>query len=268
MKHKSRKIPLHRLLVDQGRCASEKEARGWIMAGKVIVDNQRIDKAGWPVPVTSDIRIKGQSKYVGKGGFKLEGALLDFGVDVSGIVALDAGAATGGFTDCLLLNGASKVYAVDVGFGALVGKLRSDSRVVNLEKTNLSDLKRDQLMPPPALGTMDLSYLSLKKAIPILANLLEPHGEMICLVKPLFEVSDARARRTGIIKEGSSYEEMLDDLLAFVGGLGIQTRGLTHSHVTGSRGTLEFFIHLAKSPSAAPSTFDVRHVVDSALELK
>ncbi len=260
-------MPLFQQLVNRGLCAGEKEARGWIMAGKVIVDNQRIDKAGQPVSVASDIRIKGQRKYVGRGGPKLEGALSDFKMDVSGIVALDAGAATGGFTDCLLKNGASKVYAVDVGFGTLAGKLRNNKRVVNLERTNISDLKPDELKPSPSLVTVDLSYLSLKKAIPILTDLLQPDGEMLCLVKPLFEVPDPQARRTGIIEHASSYVEMLEDLLGFVRHMGIQPRGLTHSHVTGSKGTLEFFVYLAGDHSGTPLGFDVRHTVDDAQKL-
>jgi 23S rRNA (cytidine1920-2'-O)/16S rRNA (cytidine1409-2'-O)-methyltransferase len=268
MKQKPRKMPLHQLLVDRGLCIDEKDARSWIMAGKVIVDDQRIDKAGQSVPETANVRLKGLSKYVGKGGFKLEGALSDFSIDVSGKVALDAGAATGGFTDCLLQNGASKVYSVDVGFGALVGKLRNDERVVNLERTNISDIQPGHLNPQPALGTVDLSYLSLKKGIPIFSSLLEPDGELICLVKPLFEVSDSKARRTGKIAKTSHYSDMLRDLLRFVDSIGLQTCGLTHSHIPGGKGTLEFFLHLSKTLSSPSHDFDIEAVVDAALLLR
>lgn len=268
MKHKSKKTPLHQLLVNRGLCSNRKEAQGWIMAGKVIVDNQRIDKTGHKVPETAELRIKGLSKYVGKGGYKLEGALSDFSIDVSGKVAVDAGAATGGFTDCLLQNGASKVYSVDVGFGALVGKLRNDKRVVNLEKTNISDIEPGQLIPQPALATVDLSYLSLKKGIPIFARLLVPDGELICLVKPLFEVSDSKARRTGIIEESSHYSDMLQDLLGSISSIGLHICGLTHSHIRGGKGTFEFFLYLAKRPSTRPQDFDIETVVEAALALQ
>jgi 23S rRNA (cytidine1920-2'-O)/16S rRNA (cytidine1409-2'-O)-methyltransferase len=235
------------------------------MAGKVIVDDQRIDKAGQGVPETAVIRLKGLSKYVGKGGFKLEGALSDFSVDVSGKVALDAGAATGGFTDCLLQHGASRVYAVDVGFGSLVGTLRNDKRVVNLEKTNISDIDPGQLTPQPALGTVDLSYLSLKKGIPIFSALLEPDGELVCLVKPLFEISDSKARRTGKIEEPSHYSDLLQDLLDFVGSIGLHTCGLSPSHIPGGKGTLEFFLHLSKERSLPSPDLDIEGVVAAAL---
>jgi len=264
---KSKKVPLHQLLVDRGFCTDEREARGWVLAGKAIVDEQRIDKAGQMVPVESKVRLKGRRRYVGKAGYKLEGALSDLRVDVTGRIVLDAGAAAGGFTDCLLQHGAAKIHAVDVGYGSLAGKLRSDWRVVNLEKTNISDLRPEHLIPRPELATVDLSYLSLTKAIPIIAELLEPDGEMICLVKPLFEIPDSQARRTGIILEDSSYAEILGHLLGSVEGMGIQSIGLTHSHVTGSKGTLEFFIHLAKHHAGPPVAFDVRNVVNSALAL-
>ena len=264
---KPKKVPLYQLLVSQGLCANEKDARSWIMAGKVIVNNQRIDKAGTPVPSASDIRLKGAGKYVGKGGYKLEGALSDFSVDVSGKVALDAGAAAGGFTDCLLQNGAARVYAVDAGFGALSGKLRNDHRVINLERTNISDLSPGDFDPRPAVATVDLSYLSLRKAVPVIARLLSSQGELICLVKPLFEVSDATARRTGIIAEPADYSEMLRALLDYVRSTGLYVYGLTHSHIPGGKGTLEFFLHTGKIRPSYTAPIDIDAVVDSALAL-
>jgi len=237
------------------------------MAGKVIVNNQRIDKAGTRVPLTSDIRLKGDGKYVGKGGYKLEGALSDFGMNVSGKVVLDAGAAAGGFTDCLLQNGAAKVYAVDAGFGALAGKLSNDSRVINLERTNISSLSPDGFDPRPEVATVDLSYLSLRKAIPVISRLLSPEGELVCLVKPLFEVADAGARRTGIIAGKSDYSEMLRALLDHVTSLDLHIYGLTHSHIPGGKGTLEFFLHIGKGQSACIEQIDIEAVVDSAAAL-
>lgn len=267
MANKPKKISIKTILVERELCASLQEAQSWIMAGKVIVDNQRIDKAGHLVSRDADIRVKGLSKYVGKGGFKLEGALADFRIPVSGKIVLDAGAATGGFTDCLLQQAAEKVYAVDVGFGALTGRLRNDNRVVNLEKTNISDLNLTQLIPLPSLATVDLSYLSLHKAIPIVADLITEDGDILCLIKPLFEVPDPTARRTGIIKDPFAYTNILQTLLHHVDSIGLKTKGLTHSHVLGGRGTREFFIWVTKDTHTIPSGFDINAVVQAALRV-
>lgn len=168
---KPKKIPLWELLVDRGYFEDQDHAKRWIMAGKVIVNSQRANSAAEKVREDAHILVKGiELKYVGKGGLKLEGALNNFDLDVKGKFALDAGASTGGFTDCLLQHGASKVYAIDVGFGQLAGKLRLDQRVVNMERVNISDVRPEQLVPRPEVATIDLSYLSLKKGIPIVAN--------------------------------------------------------------------------------------------------
>ncbi len=265
MSAKPKKLPLHQLLVDRGLCADEKSARAWILAGKVIVNEERIDKAGFRVSVESAIRLKGQGKYVGKGGHKLEGALTDLRIDVTGKTVLDAGAAAGGFTDCLLRHGAAKVYAVDVGYGSLSGKLQNDPRVVSLERTNISDLKPEHFDPQPTLATVDLSYLSLKKAIPIVAGLLTGECGMACLVKPLFEVSDAAARRTGRIAASTSYSEMLRDLVGFVDSAGLKTLGLMHSPVPGGKGTLEFFIHVAGKHAGIAEAPDIDRIVQDGL---
>jgi len=162
-----KKVPITDLLIERGFFPDRKTAESWIMSGKVIVNNERVETSGQRFAVNSEIRIKGLDlKYVGKGGLKLEGALADFHLHVEGIVALDAGACTGGFTDCLLQHGASKVYAVDVGYGQLAGKLRVDKRVVNMERTNIGDVLPERLNPKPTLATVDLSYLSLKKKHP------------------------------------------------------------------------------------------------------
>ncbi len=237
------------------------------MAGKVIVEGNRIDKSGQKMPENAHIRIKGMRKYAGKGGLKLEGALSDFGIVLTDKIVLDAGASTGGFTDCLLQHGAGKVFSVDAGHGTLAGKLRNDHRVVNLENTNISDLDPDQLNPRPSLATVDLSYISLKKAIPIIVDLLEPGGEMICLVKPLFEVPDSRIRRSGKISDPSTYVKILFDLKEFVENLGLKTTDLTHSHQTGSKGTREFFIRISMDRNTPARDFDIERTVKSALML-
>ena len=246
-----KKAPIWEILIERGLFEDKKTAQSWIMAGKVITPNQKIDKPGQLVSLTEEIIVKGiDQRYVGKGGLKLEGALSDFGVDVNGVVAIDAGASTGGFTDCLLQHGAAKVYAVDVGFGRLVGKLQVDPRVVPMEKMNIGDASLEQLDPKPTLATVDLSYLSLKKAIPILANILHKQGDLICLVKPFFEVSDNEIRRTGIIEDPNVYRDVLKELANFVHESGYRVTGITHSHVTGNKGAREFFIRVSLDPSS------------------
>ncbi len=200
---------------------------------------------------------------------EIDGALRDFNTDVSGKIALDAGASVGGFTDCLLQNGASRVYAVDAGFGQLAGKLRIDRRVVNMERTNISDVRPEQLDPKPVLATVDLSYLSLTKGIPIVSRLLDQKGQMLCLVKPLFEVSDPEIRRTGRIDDFSIYREVLSEITNFVREAGFCPIGLTHSHVTGNRGTREFFlfISLDHEHSGQDIHSDIDRVIEMAMKL-
>jgi 23S rRNA (cytidine1920-2'-O)/16S rRNA (cytidine1409-2'-O)-methyltransferase len=237
------------------------------MAGQVLVDNQPVTKAGTPISSEVQIRIRGNHKYVGKGGLKLEGALADFKVDVSGKVVLDAGASSGGFTDCLLRHGAARVYAVDAGYGALAGKLRADPRVVNLERTNIGALSREQLDPLPSLATLDLSYLSLRKAIPLVADLMTSDGQIIGLVKPLFEVPDAQVRRTGRIDDSSVYVAVLQGLVEFAETSGLRVLDVTHSHLRGNKGTVEFFMLISKDRAAQPQAFDAATSVRAAMLL-
>ena len=240
---KSKKQKLMDRLIDMGACATEKEAGARIMAGEVYVNGQ-IAKNGMLVKEEDRVTLKGVLPYASKGGFKLSGALEDFGIQVAGRVCVDAGASTGGFTDCLVQRGARLVYAVDVGFGQLMGKLRQDEHVVNLEKTNVSDEKLLSLAPRPTLGTVDVSYLSLRKAIPYFSAILHGEGELCCLVKPLFEIDDPAARRTGVIGE-EQYVPLLKSLIQDVNALpGAWAKDVTHSPVTGNAGTREFFLHV------------------------
>lgn len=236
------------LIIDQllqlGLVESPLEATALIMAGKVLV-NDRPAKPGMKVSADDMIRIKGsQSPYLAKGGLKLAGALATFAINPTGQVCLDAGASAGGFTDCLLKHGAESVYAVDVGFGQLLGSLRQNPRVVNLERTNLSSPELLRLNPRPSLATCDLSYLSLREAVPIYRDILGGEGTLICLVKPLFEVDDAHARRTGQIAE-DAYAPMLHSLADHLNGLpGVSVVDVCASPVTGHGGTIEFFFHI------------------------
>ena len=266
---KKRRI-LDRLL-EEGLFSGEKEARAAVMAGEVYAAGQRVASAGQQVSADAPLRVKGrQLPYISKGGLKLEGALGDFGIDVAGCVCIDAGASTGGFTHCLVKAGAALVYAVDVGFGQLMGSLRQDPHVVNLEKTNISDEKLLFLDPRPTLGTVDMSYLSLRLGIPSFARVLHHAGELICLVKPLFETEDMEARRTGVLPDGA-YEKVLSHLIRDVNALPYaRTVAVTHSPVTGNTGTREFFLRvvLSDTPGEAPDLEDqVRAAVARALAL-
>lgn len=248
---KTKKQKLTDRLQELGICATEKEAAARIMAGEVYVNGQ-IAKNGALVKEEDRVSLKGVLPYASKGGFKLSGALTDFGITVRDRVCIDAGASTGGFTDCLVQRGAKTVYAVDVGFGQLMGKLRQDEHVVNLEKTNISDEKLLALSPRPDLGTVDVSYLSLRKAIPYFAAVLHGAGELCCLVKPLFEIDDAEARRTGVIAD-DRYAPLLRSLIDDVNAMpGAAVRAVTHSSVTGNAGTREFFLHVVLGEACGP----------------
>lgn len=242
MKEKS--ILIQKYLVGQGLIADERQAAAWLMAGKVFADTRRL-KAGDKVKLSDNIIVAGlHDKYLSKGGWKLEKALDAFSLSPEGLICLDAGASTGGFTDCLIKHGAKTVYAVDVGFGQLHANLRQDTRVVNLEKTNLGDESLLSLSPMPALATCDLSYLSLRLAVPYYRAILHGKGDLICLVKPLFEVEDAEARRTGVLSDDcfapmlASLQETLDSQP------NTSVRNVTYSPVTGNQGTVEFFFHV------------------------
>ena len=263
-----KKQKLTERLVDMGACGTEKEAAARIMAGEVYVNGQPA-KNGALVKEEDAVTLKGALPYASKGGFKLAGALEAFGIDVKDRVCVDAGASTGGFTDCLVQRGAKLVYAVDVGFGQLMGRLRQDERVVNLEKTNVSDEKLLTLSPRPTLGTVDVSYLSLRKAIPYFAAILHGEGELCCLVKPLFEIDDAEARRTGIIGD-DQYAPLLRALMGDVNALpGAAVKNVTHSSVTGNAGTREFFLHVVLGAACPPVPEEaVEEAVERAKELQ
>lgn len=263
----SKKTFLTAYLVEQGLCADLKAAQARVMAGEVYVNGARAI-GGAKVSPEDVVHVR-DTQFAGKGALKLSGALEDFGVDVTGLVCIDAGASTGGFTDCLVSRGARTVYAVDVGFGQLVGRLRQDSRVVNLEKTNISDEKLLSLSPAPTLGTVDLSYLSLIKGVPYFQAILRNEGQLICLVKPLFETDDMEARRTGALAP-DVYAPLLERLITDLEKLdGVYCENVTNSAVTGNAGTIEFFLHvrlgerLGDMPSGA-----VAQAVERALTLK
>lgn len=241
-------------LLNEGFFESKEAALPFLMSGAVYCGPTKVLNGGQKVDPALPMYVRGlDERYVGKGGYKLEGALKDFGISVENRICIDAGACTGGFTDCLAQQGAALVYAVEVGFGQLAGKLQQNPRVVNLEKTNLGDEKLLHLDPRPDLGSMDLSYLSIEKAVPLYRAIMGGRGEVLCLVKPLFEVEDPEARRTGEIKP-EQYLPVLEHLLETLNSQpDTLVRNLTYSPVTGNNGTHEFFLHVVfGSGQAAP----------------
>ncbi len=251
-----RKVPLAALLVERGMFTNLDEARRWIMAGKVLVNDHCLDKPGMPVPRDAVVRVRGRLRYASRAGYKLEAALEHFAVDVAGQVALDCGASTGGFTDCLLQHGARLVYAVDAGYGQLVGRLRADPRVRNLERTNLGDLTPPMLNPPPTLITLDLSYLSLTKALPLAAKLLASQGQVLALIKPLFDVESAGARRSGRIDDPTLLVEALQCVLEAGVACGLAVQGLAKLALKPQHGVHEFFASFVRCPDCVSRCYD------------
>jgi len=241
---------LDKLLVDRGLAQSRERARALIMAGQVVVNDHLTDKAGIQVPVSAEIRLKGEDiPYVSRGGLKLEMALTAFGIEVSGLVALDVGASTGGFSDCLLQRGARKVYAVDVGYGQLAWKLRQDARVVNLEKTNIRYLEPGSFAEVPDLAVIDASFISLDKVLPPTLRLIRDDGFIIALIKPQFEVGRGQVGKGGVVRDEGKHREVIASVTAFAEGLGLEVRGVTESPILGPKGNREFLIYLAKRPA-------------------
>jgi len=247
-----RKLPLVTLAVEQAIFASESEARRWIMAGQVLVNDRPLDKPGMLVPADAVIRVRGDHRYASRGGYKLQAALDHFGISVAGRVSLDCGASTGGFTDCLLQYGALRVYAVEAGYGQLVGRLRADPRVCNLERTNLSDLMPEAFDLKPTLVTLDLSYLSLVQALPIAAHLLAPEGELLALLKPLFEVESAEARRSGRILDTALIIAALERVLTAGQTVGLVPQGAAKLALRPRHGIHEYIVHFLMGGQPVP----------------
>jgi len=243
-----KKERLDKLLVERGLVQSRERARALILAGKVVVDDHAVDKAGAQVPSNAGIRLKGEDiPYVSRGGLKLEEGLEAFGVEVAERIAIDVGASTGGFTDCLLQRGAARVYAVDVGYGQLAWKLREDERVVNLERTNIRHLTSDQLPERPSLAVVDASFISLEKVLPSTLALLAEPCELVALIKPQFEVGRGEVGKGGVVRDQGQHQRVLDNIRALAEGLGCEVLGVTESPILGPKGNREFLIHLRKT---------------------
>jgi 23S rRNA (cytidine1920-2'-O)/16S rRNA (cytidine1409-2'-O)-methyltransferase len=242
------------LLLELGYYESREKAKAAIMAGLVLVGTERIDKAGTKVPRDAAITVKGSlHPYVSRGGLKLEKAIKHFGLNLQGTIMVDIGASTGGFTDCALQNGASRVYAVDVGYNQLDWSLRQDKRVQVLERTNFRHMTLEQLDGPrPELATIDVSFISLKLILPVLAGLLELGGQTVALIKPQFEAGREHVGKSGVIRDSAIHASVLREVLTNANELGFELRGLTYSPITGGVGNIEFLAYWQLSEQGKP----------------
>lgn len=241
---------LDRRLVDSGMVATRQRARALILEGRVEVSGRKLDKPGaWVGPEDPVVLSGPDHPYVSRGGVKLEGALRSFRVSAEGRVALDVGASTGGFTHCLLLHAARKVFSVDVGYGQFAWSLRNDPRVELFERTNIRSLTKEQIREPIELAVMDVSFISLKKVIPCVIPLLAAEGEMICLVKPQFEAGRGKVGKGGVVRDEAQIQEILDEMRSFVEGTGLAFRGIRESVLKGPKGNREFFLHACRRGS-------------------
>jgi 23S rRNA (cytidine1920-2'-O)/16S rRNA (cytidine1409-2'-O)-methyltransferase len=259
----AKKQRLDLLLVDRDLVESREQARRLIMAGEVLVDGRVSDKPGRAVPVDADVQVRSLPRYVSRGGLKLEAALADFQMNVTGLTAVDVGASTGGFTDCLLQHGAARVYAIDVGYGQLAWSLRTDPRVVVMERTNIRHVTA---LPDGVLAdvaVIDASFISLELVLPPTLNLLVPAGEVVALIKPQFEAGRDDVGKGGVVRDGKVHRRVITETAAFAQSLGLTVTDLTVSPAPGPAGNVEFLIRLTRT-QARP--LDLEQATDRVLE--
>lgn len=259
-----KKVRLDQLLVDKGLSQSRERAKITIMEGNVFVDGQRVDKPGTAVDPEKPVEVRGeQLAFVSRGGKKLEKALKVFPVNPAGMLCIDCGASTGGFTDVLLQNGAKKVYAVDVGYGQLAWKLRTDERVVNMERTNLRYVTPEQIPDVLDLAVMDVSFISIRLVLPAVRELLRPDGDVICLIKPQFEAGRENVGKKGVVRDKAVHLAVLEQFMEFFPAAGFTLLGLDYSPIRGPEGNIEYLAWLKKGAHGAPE-FDAAAVVEAS----
>ena len=237
---------LDNLLLERGIVQSRERAKGLILSGDVRVYGNPVNKAGTLIDENAEIEITKDIPYVSRGGLKLEKAIKEFNINVKDKAAIDVGASTGGFTDCLIQYGAKKVYAVDVGYGQLAWKLRNDPRVVVIERKNIRYIKPSDIGEPVDIATIDVSFISLKLVLPVVKNLLKENGEIIALIKPQFEVGRGEVGKGGIVREKEKHEKVISEIKSFAIDLGFKVLGITESPIAGQKGNVEFLIYLQK----------------------
>lgn len=244
------KIRLDVLLVQNKLAPSREHAKALIMAGQVYIDHQRCDKAGLAVDPGAAVEVRGETlKYVSRGGLKLEKALQVFPIDLTDKTAMDIGASTGGFTDCMLQNGAKKVYAIDVGYGQFAWKLRQDARVVNMERTNIRYVTPEQIGEPIDFASIDVSFISLRLVLPVAMRLLAADGEVVALIKPQFEAGRELVGKKGVVRDSAVHYNVVKSVLDFARETGFHPAGLDFSPVKGPEGNIEYLAYLKKNPA-------------------
>ncbi len=252
-----KKERLDTLLVQRGFFESRSRAQAAIMAGQVLVNEQKIDKTGTQVAPDAAIRLLGGDlKYVSRGGLKLEKAVRCFNLDLTGKIAADIGASTGGFTDCALQNGAARVYAIDVGYGQLAWKLRSDERVVNMERTNVRYLEADSLPEKVDVATIDVAFISLDKVLPAVKKIIADDGIVIALIKPQFEAGKENVGKKGVVRDPQVHLTVINNVIATAGELGFKIAGLDYSPVKGPEGNIEYLLYLKNAADAEEIAVD------------
>ena len=244
------KIRLDQYLVQNGLVQSRERAKALIMAGVVFVNQQKVDKAGEMIKEDAVVEVRGHDiGYVSRGGLKLEKAMKCFPLTPNGKVCMDIGASTGGFTDCMLQNGAVKVYAVDVGYGQLAWSLRTDARVVNMERTNIRYVTPEDLAEPIEFFSVDVSFISLTKVLPAVLGVLGEKGQLVCLIKPQFEAGREKVGKKGVVRDSSVHREVIEMIVEYVRTQSLGILGLDFSPIKGPEGNIEYLIYLDKSRS-------------------
>ena len=258
------------LLVKNGLAASREKAKAIIMSGNVYVEGQKEDKPGTTFPEESHIEVRGHTlPYVSRGGLKLEKALKNFDVTVEGKTCTDVGSSTGGFTDCMLQNGATKVFAIDVGRGQLDWKLRQDERVVCMEKTNIRYVVPEDLGEPIDFSSIDVSFISLTKVLLPIRNYLKDDGEIVALIKPQFEAGREKVGKKGVVREKSTHVEVIEKVTEYAVSIGFKVKALEFSPIKGPEGNIEYLVHLQKCPPEEAKVEEgvrIRQVTDAAFD--
>lgn len=258
----AKKERLDVLVVESGLCETREKAQKYIMAGMVLVNDQKVDKAGTKISVDSQLRLVGEPlPYASRGGFKLEEAFKRFPISMQDAVVVDLGASTGGFVDCALQNGAKRVYAVDVGYGQLAWKLRTDERVINMEKTNARYLTPDDFTELMDWMTTDVAFISLTKILPAAYSILKENGSGVALIKPQFEAGRDKIGKNGVVRDPEVHEEVIGNILSFNEKLGFKTLGIVHSPIQGPQGNIEYLYWFTKDASAESIDVDIKVLV-------
>ena len=254
------------LMTEKGLAESREKAKAMIMAGIVYIDNQKCDKAGQMIDISKTPEVRGETlKYVSRGGLKLEKAMANFPITLSGKTTMDIGASTGGFTDCMLQNGATRVFSVDVGYGQLAWKLRQDERVVNMERTNIRYVTPEDIGCKIDFASIDVSFISLKLVLPVAFNLLSDAGEVVALIKPQFEAGREQVGKKGVVRDIKVHYDVVKTVLNFAEETGFYPVGLSFSPIKGPEGNIEYLAYLKKDANARTVTEeDIKNVVDSS----